>query len=472
MSAINSITDGYRVSPSVATTIDATWVGWDCRKVTTPAWADRFVPTRTLAEWAAFKAAAPALWATLGTCSAPFVTTWKSDNPGWLPNQIIIPTLAASGPYNYDVYWEQLGNAAINGTLVWQTWDATITFPSAGTYRVSITGVFPHMYINNRTDVRRKLLTVESWGSNQWKSMASMFYGASSMTMSASDIPDLSLVTDMSAMFFRAQQFNTPIWSWNVGNVKNMMNMFSLASSFNQPIGSWNTSSVINMSGMFNLSNFNQPIGSWNTANVTDMSNMFNTAIAFNQPIWSWNTANVTNMQQMFALTNDFNQPIGSWNTSSVTDMSSMFLNAVEFNQPIGSWNTANVTNMYSMFNGAIVFNQPIGSWNTSNVTNMEEMFSLTNDFNQPIGSWNTSNVTTMARMFNLASVFNQPIWSWNTSNVINMTDMFSILVPNSVFNQDLSSWIVNPKVTDCPGIDNNQIGWSLPKPSFTNCTP
>jgi hypothetical protein len=38
-------------------------------------------------------------------------------------------------------------------------------------------------------------------------------------------------------------------------------------------------------------------------------------------------------------------------------------------------------------------------------------------------------------------------------------------------FNQDLSSWSV-ANVTNCTDFNGQSVGWTLPKPSFTNCTP
>ena len=63
--------------------------------------------------------------------SQPFITTWKTNNPGKsASNQITIPTTGAG--YSYSIYWEQVGNAAINGTIPGPiTGNHTITFPSA-----------------------------------------------------------------------------------------------------------------------------------------------------------------------------------------------------------------------------------------------------------------------------------------------------------------------------------------------------
>lgn len=92
--------------------------------------------------------------------------------------------------------------------------------------------------------------------------MNSAFYGASNMTVTATDAPVLSGVTDMSNMF-RASGIGT------TGN-----------------LNAWDVSTVTNMNYMFSATpNFNQNIGNWNTSNVTDMVFLFHLATSFNQNI-------------------------------------------------------------------------------------------------------------------------------------------------------------------------------------------
>ena len=77
--------------------------------------------------------------------------------------------------------------------------------------------------------------------------------------------------------------------------VTNMSRMFYNANNFNQYIGGWKTSKVTNICGMFyNAIEFNQYIGGWKTSKVTNISCMFNGAINFNQDyIIKWDTSNV-----------------------------------------------------------------------------------------------------------------------------------------------------------------------------------
>ncbi|MCB0534825.1 MAG: BspA family leucine-rich repeat surface protein, partial [Saprospiraceae bacterium] len=288
-----------------------------------------------------------------------FITTWKTDNPGVSNStSITIPTTGSG--YNYEVDWDNDGIYDQSGL----TGDVTHNFGAAGTYTIRIRGSFPR--ISFITGDGQKLLDISQWGAIAWTSMETAFFGCSNLNISATDLPNLSGVTEMALMFRGCTALNSPanIGGWNTSSVTNMSGMFFLASSFNQPISGWNTSAVTNMGSMFTgASSFNQPIGGWNTSAVTSMSGMFSGASSFNQPIGGWNTSAVTNMGAMFSVASSFNQPIGGWNTSSVTNMGRMFTGASSFNQPIGSWNTSAVTNMGAMFRNATAFNQPIGGW-------------------------------------------------------------------------------------------------------------
>ncbi|WP_375559934.1 BspA family leucine-rich repeat surface protein [Bernardetia sp. OM2101] len=326
-----------------------------------------------------------------------FRTTWITTD-----GTITIPTNGTG--YNYTVTWTNLTNAGVgDGSATAQTGNYTITgLENNSTYEIAISGDFPHFYMNNNFPNIDKLKTIEEWGTQVWASMNSAFYGCSSLNYNATDVPNLSAVTDMSFMFANCNVFNGNIGNWNTQTVMLMNNIFESAGNFNQPIGNWNTENVTDMSSMFrNAVRFNQPIGNWNTENVTNMSQMFQYTPAFNQPIGNWNTQNVTNMSYMFEFLpfypSNFNQDIGNWNTENVTDMSGMFFENYAFNQDIGNWNTQNVTNMSYMFFHAYAFNQDIGNWNIENVTNMSWMFLNGNltiaNYDATLIGWATQNV-------------------------------------------------------------------------------
>ncbi|EGV43707.1 BspA family leucine-rich repeat surface protein [Bizionia argentinensis JUB59] len=221
--------------------------------------------------------------------STSFITTWQTT----IANETInIPTTGVG--YNYRVDWgDGTANALISG-------DVLHTYETPGIYTVKISGDFPRIYFNNSGD-REKIRSIEQWGTTEWASMSSAFYGCNNLVGNATDAPDLSGVTDMSYMFSEASVFNQDIGSWNMSNVTTMEGMFRGASAFNNAIGTWDLSNVTNMGSVFyEAIAFNQDISTWNVSSVTNMANMFTNAIAFNQNIGAWNVSNVTVMNDMF----------------------------------------------------------------------------------------------------------------------------------------------------------------------------
>jgi len=110
-------------------------------------------------------------------------------------------------------------------------------------------------------------------------------------------------------------------------------------------ISTWDTSNVTDMSAMFsNAFEFNGDISTWDTSNVTNMGDMFCNAFKFNGDLRKWKTSNVTDMKYMFTSAINFNGDLSQWDTSNVTDMREMFVGAINFNGDISKWNTSNAT--------------------------------------------------------------------------------------------------------------------------------
>ena len=373
----------------------------------------------------------------------PFISTWNtSPDPYTQTSHIIFPGIGQ----NYTIFWTgRVGGRTVYGELLGN--NATrINFPAPGTYQVRVgpgNGVFHRIQMLASEAV--KLVSVDQWGSVQWSSMANAFASCSNMNVLATDVPDLSNVTDMSSMFSYCRRLtgNPTFNSWNTGNVRNMSMLFYFAHAFNQPIGNWNTGNVTSMSSTFyGAYAFNQPIGNWNTGNVNLMTYMFAQARIFNQPIGNWNTSKVTSMTGLFYHAYAFNQPIGNWNTRNVIFMDGMFGFNPVFNQPIGNWNTQNVINMSVMFSSATAFNQAIGNWNLTKVLNTDYMFYNAYAFNQPLSNWNTSAVTTMIGMFGYAYAFNQSLGSWNVNKVAKMNAMLDYCgLSTDNYDATLNGW-------------------------------
>ncbi|WAC13022.1 BspA family leucine-rich repeat surface protein [Dyadobacter pollutisoli] len=389
-----------------------------------------------------------------------FITRWNLATPGSGATQLYF-LINSTGPVNYS--WQEVSPGSASGSGTFPGVISIISGLPVGAIvdvRIGPTNV-SNVILNIGGDAER-LIDVRQWGTTAWTTMLTAFLGCTNLQISATDVPDLSLVNNMNRMFSKCKVLNGPanIGSWNTSNVFFMSSIFQEATAFNQPVGTWNTGNVVDMSGMFlQAPAFNQPVGNWNTANVTSMNAMFTDASAFNQPIGGWNTAKVTNMRAMFSNAPAFNQPIGTWNTAIVTDMSSMFLGASTFNQNISTWNTSQVTDMSFMFRDCPVFNQNISTWNTGKVTNMMAMFQNATVFNQPIGTWNMANATNVSNMMANALAFNQPLGTWNTANV---TDMSSMMAGASAFNQSVDTWNT-AKVTSMKSMFQNAAVFNQP---------
>ena len=293
----------------------------------------------------------------------PFITKWKTDNGDSAHEKEVTIGVDLNFDVNFTVDW---GDGVIDVDVT----DAiTHTYLEVGTYNVAITGRFPNPSISNLNQNNLRLLSVEQWGDIEWKSMSRAFKECSNFILNATDKPDLSDVTNMEYMFYKATAFNQPLNEWDTSSITNMQGLFSGASSFNQPINGWNTSNVTNMKTIFYKAIlFNQPLNHWNTSDVVNMQSLFYGAKAFNQPLNEWDTSSVTNMQSMFSRASSFNQPLKRWDISNVTSMRTMFYQS-NFNQPLREWNTSNVKIMYKMFAYARVFNQNISNWDVSKVT-------------------------------------------------------------------------------------------------------
>jgi surface protein len=208
----------------------------------------------------------------------------------------------------------------------------TITLPSSGVYVLEVSAKdvngFNRIRFNNGGD-KLKITDIKQWGSVAWSSFLNAFFFCSNMLTTATDVPDLSNVTDMSFMFRDATSANPNTTNWDVSSVTNMRYMFRDATSANPNVSNWNTSNVTNTNSMFlNATSANPDVSNWNTSNVTNMFRMFFGATSANPDVSNWNTSNVTNVFQMFNGATSANPNMRNWDISNVTDMSRMLENS------------------------------------------------------------------------------------------------------------------------------------------------
>lgn len=359
----------------------------------------------------------------------PFDLTWKTDNFGDSDNNTI-SFYAQLNPNNV-IDWGD-GNIEYNlnnGIL-------SHTYAIAGEYSVKIIGIkgFEAYGLNGGPRDSSKIVSLNSWGSSKWINMRYLFRYATTMVCNATDIPDVSGVSDMSYAFDSAYAYNCPMNDWDVSNVINMDHMFSVATSFNQPLDKWDVGNVTNMYYMFNDTVFNQDISNWDVSSVTTMGAMFNST-PFNQPLANWDVSKVTNFGSMFSAS-IFNQDISNWDVSSATSFSHMFISDYQFNQDLSLWNTSSATNMHNMFYNT-QFNYDISSWDVSNVVLFEGMFRTT-PFNFDLSSWDVSSGLDFDYMFYYSTAFDQDLSSWMPISATTMTGFLTGNTTFSTANYDL----------------------------------
>jgi len=204
-----------------------------------------------------------------------FTIEVKTDNTG-TSNDNQFQFTGAEG--DYDVVAKQ--NGVVIETFNNLSDEATITFANGvGTYILEVTpkevNPFNIIKFNNVEDTL-KITDIKQWGEVAWSSFNDAFYGCNNMKVTATDVPNLSNVTNMRYMFRNASSANPNTTNWDVSNVTNMSSIFRNASSANPNTTNWDVSNVTNMGAMFvYASSANPDTSNWDVSNVTSMINMF-----------------------------------------------------------------------------------------------------------------------------------------------------------------------------------------------------
>jgi surface protein len=426
--------------------------------------------------------------------TSSFITIWDTTLDGIsASNQIKLP-LDSSGTYNFYVDW---GDSNTDLITSWNQTEVTHAYAPTGIYTINITGQCEGWSFNDiatgppESDAE-KLLKIVQWGDLRLGNSGRYFSGCENLNITATDILNVSGVTDMSYAFkgceiltdianidlwdvstvtdmshmFERTDFNHDLSTWDVSQVTNMRMMFYYDNYFNGNISTWDVSKVTNMNHMFyRASSFNSDISGWNVSSLIDIDWMFSYANNFNQDIGGWNVSSVTNMIYALQGLYLFNYSLNSWDVSKVTDMSGLFYGCDSFNQDLSSWNVSKVTDMGYMFYGCDFFNQDLSSWDVSKVADMERMFLNCIAFNQDLSLWDVSDVDFMRRMFYGCDSFNQDLSSWDVSDVGYMDGMFYSC---DSFDQDLSSWDVsnvwnmNQMFYDCDSFNQDLSSWDV----------
>jgi hypothetical protein len=99
----------------------------------------------------------------------------------------------------------------------------TLIYAVAGTYTIKIYGKITRLNFSSSND-SNKLLAINNWGFTDWggnsssSSQQDSYRGTENMVLNATDVPNLSNVTNM-ANFFRASSINSNLAHWVLGSL-------------------------------------------------------------------------------------------------------------------------------------------------------------------------------------------------------------------------------------------------------------
>lgn len=167
-------------------------------------------------------------------------------------------TIFTVGDYNYT--YKNITNSSITDSGRGADGFKTISFPEPGKYEVSI---YPlnkiRLLMGGSSDNdRKKLVELTQWGNDvKYDSdLSSMFSFSDNLKITATDLPNLSNVTNLTHFFLGCKSLEKVpnISQWNITNANDLSGMFRETSNFDQDLGGLNLNSNVKLIGFFESS--------------------------------------------------------------------------------------------------------------------------------------------------------------------------------------------------------------------------
>jgi len=151
------------------------------------------------------------------------------------------------------------------------------TYSTRGNYTITITGTLETFLVNNYAD-KDKIKEIKNWGNGNGLTLASnsgsFFYGASNVTVTATDQPTIT-TTNFQQLFRSASSIVSGVGNFDVSSVTNLIFAFYQASNFNEDLSSWDVSNVTNFNFCFEASSIDQNFAAWDMTSATSVRRMF-----------------------------------------------------------------------------------------------------------------------------------------------------------------------------------------------------
>ena len=359
----------------------------------------------------------------------------------------------------------ELRNSGLNTSRVFVNWGdgtndemasgvtLTHTYPSAGTYNVTIYGSYTHTSFgqNGYAAEGDKWTDIFTW---QWFSGAqgygAFWTGVDSTGYSALDSPADPPVGDVTVWFYNTN-LSQGLANWDVSQITIWDRFLAGCTNFNEDVSGWDVTGTDNFSKLFSgCTSFNQSLQSWDVSGVSSFDRLLAGCRIYDQPMrWQMPTTPFS-FTGVFSDAEAFNQDIsynaggdGAWDMSQCTSIASAFADTIAFNTSIDNWDLGNCTSVASTFERAKGYGAGFNSWNVSNVKNFSRLFffaSCSGDMDQ----WDVSKGTNFSNMFLAAgsAVRNLGAWAIGTNldpgDTVNMGGAFKAV---SNINPDVSNW-------------------------------
>ena len=174
-----------------------------------------------------------------------FVSVWETTVDG---ESITIPTQA--GTFNADVDWGD-GSAVENIT---SSTGFVHTYATAGDHTISISGVFPNIYINNGPE-KLKIKKVLNLGTVGWTTLMKAFFGCTNLTEFTAGSSDTSGLLYTNSMFQACTALTSVDVSFDTSSVVNAAYWFFQCSGLTSIVGveDWD---ITGLDAVSDLNNF------------------------------------------------------------------------------------------------------------------------------------------------------------------------------------------------------------------------
>jgi hypothetical protein len=204
----------------------------------------------------------------------PFVSTWKTDYAGVSnSDQITIPA-HLYGSYDCIVDW---GDGTQDTITTYDDPAWTHTYPSIGSYTVTITGVFTNIRFNTGGD-RLKITEISEWGGYVQGNTTGGFAGCENLNISATDALVVQGAGGFGLFDTCTSLVDVYAENWDLSACNNLTQTFINCSSLQRVfLASWDVRGVLSFNAMFRgcASLVFVDMSNWVTTSATSIRYMF-----------------------------------------------------------------------------------------------------------------------------------------------------------------------------------------------------